>query len=92
MLDRAILRIAIGLGNVTRWVFAGVGQYRGARFLWIFVGLTGAGKSTIINLLLRFYDPVGGSVKVGDEVKVQAQVVLYWFCTPRMFGEMATAW
>jgi ABC-type multidrug transport system fused ATPase/permease subunit len=28
------------------------------------VGLTGAGKTTILNLLLRFYDPVQGAVKV----------------------------
>jgi len=26
----------------TRWFFAGVGQYRGARFLWVLVALTGA--------------------------------------------------
>ncbi len=30
------------------------------------VGPTGAGKSTIINLILRFYDVTGGAVKVDD--------------------------
>lgn len=34
------------------------------------VGHTGAGKTTIINLLMRFYDPCGGSIKIdGKEVE-----------------------
>ena len=33
---------AFVLPRVTRWVFAGVGQQRGARFLWIVVALTSA--------------------------------------------------
>ena len=34
------------------------------------VGHTGAGKTTIINLLMRFYDPGGGSIKIdGKDVE-----------------------
>ena len=32
------------------------------------VGQTGAGKTTIIKLLLRFYDPISGQVKIGNYV------------------------
>jgi Kef-type K+ transport system membrane component KefB len=50
---RILVEVAIGvvilalfcafvLPWVTRWVFAGVGQHRGARFLWITVALTAA--------------------------------------------------
>ncbi len=34
---------------------------RGGR-LWAFLGATGSGKSTLVNLLLRFYDPDTGTV------------------------------
>lgn len=30
------------------------------------VGASGCGKSTIVQLLERFYDPIGGSVSIGD--------------------------
>jgi ATP-binding cassette subfamily B protein len=32
--------------------------------VWALVGRSGGGKSTIISMLMRFYDPRGGSIKV----------------------------
>jgi ABC-type multidrug transport system fused ATPase/permease subunit len=38
------------------------------------VGPTGAGKTTIVNLLCRFYDPTGGNVRVdGTDIRELAQ-------------------
>ncbi|HSW12356.1 MAG TPA: ABC transporter transmembrane domain-containing protein, partial [Solimonas sp.] len=41
------------------------------------VGASGSGKSTIVNLLLRFYDPVGGSVRFdGRDLREVSQASL----------------
>ena len=32
-----------------------------------FVGESGSGKSTIVNMLLRFYDPISGSIRINDK-------------------------
>ena len=37
------------------------------------VGPTGAGKTTIINLLMRFYDPLGGSIRIDGQELREAQ-------------------
>ncbi len=41
------------------------------------VGKSGAGKSTVINLLLRFYDPQGGAVLIDDEPLANLRVESY---------------
>lgn len=41
------------------------------------VGHTGAGKTTIINLLMRFYDPVSGTIKIdGKDVRTLTRASL----------------
>ncbi|WP_067936190.1 ABC transporter ATP-binding protein [Alicyclobacillus kakegawensis] len=42
------------------------------------VGATGAGKSSIMNLLLRFYDPSRGSIRIdGVDIRTMAQADLH---------------
>jgi ATP-binding cassette subfamily B protein len=41
--------------------------------LMAIVGPTGAGKTTIINLLMRFYDPLGGSIRIDGQEICEAQ-------------------
>ena len=46
------------------------------------IGATGSGKSTIVKLLLRFYDPDSGSIRIGGrDIRTIPQKELY-----AMFG------
>ena len=56
------------------------------------VGPTGAGKSTVVNLLCRFYEPTGGVIKIdGVDYKQRSQLWLqsnlgYVLQEPRLFS------
>jgi len=52
--------------NSEQLVLKGVNLHASPGQMIALVGPTGAGKSTIINLILRFYDVSGGAVKVDD--------------------------
>ena len=41
------------------------------------VGPTGSGKTTIVNLIARFYDPISGTVRIdGHDIKLLKQASL----------------
>ena len=56
------------------------------------VGATGAGKSTIVNLICRFYEPTGGSIKIdGADYRTRSQLWLqsnigYVLQEPQLFS------
>lgn len=58
-------------------VLSGVSLHAKAGQMIALVGPTGAGKSTIINLILRFYDVTGGTVKIdGIDIRKVTQASL----------------
>lgn len=50
-----------------------------------FAGLNGAGKTTIINLLLRFYEPTNGTIKINGKDVRQFDLNEYWKVFSSMF-------
>lgn len=62
-----------GRGEEPEWVLRGVSFTVGSGETLAIVGHTGAGKTTIVNLLMRFYDPQRGRVLVnGVDIRTMA--------------------
>jgi ATP-binding cassette, subfamily B, multidrug efflux pump len=63
--------------NANQLVLKGINLHANPGEMIALVGQTGAGKSTIINLILRFYDVSGGAVKIdGIDVRSVTQASL----------------
>ncbi|WP_416475212.1 ABC transporter ATP-binding protein [Streptomyces sp. LKA04] len=61
------VRFSYGAGNDTEEALTGIDLRIPAGQTVAFVGETGAGKSTLVKLVARFYDPTGGRVTVDGQ-------------------------
>jgi ATP-binding cassette subfamily B protein len=66
--------VRLSYGRPGEWALAGVSFRMPAGETWAIVGPTGSGKSSLLSLLLRFYDPQSGQVLVdGLDLRTIAQ-------------------
>ncbi|MDO5098904.1 MAG: ABC transporter ATP-binding protein [Corynebacterium sp.] len=64
--DIAVSNVSFSYGQSDRPVLSDVSVTLAAGRTVAIVGATGAGKSTLVKLLERFYDPVSGTIRAGD--------------------------
>ena len=66
--------VHLSYGRGDEWALSGVSFRMPAGQTWALVGPTGSGKSSVVSLLLRFYDPQRGAVLVdGRDVRTLVQ-------------------
>ena len=59
--------ISFNYGEETKVVLKNINLNISGGKMTSLVGLSGAGKSTILNLIPRFYDPTGGDIKIDNQ-------------------------
>ena len=59
--------ISFNYGEETKVVLKNINLNISGGKMTSLVGLSGAGKSTILNLIPRFYDPAGGDIKIDNQ-------------------------